>query len=190
MQYGITTRKIQFKIYTMFLFVKGQPEIEKLNFLDTIRDKLELDKSFAEEVLNTCKQLDLVDGLDYKARIMQEIDGLLETLNSTSPLKCDPCLQAETIWNLINLGYAGQKYSESEDMIVAHLKVIWEIDSKVTAEFRDTANTILMLVKQKDWLKVSGLPYDEITDRLNEVDKQINLMYENVKVTISQMDSL
>ena len=98
--------------------------------------------------------------------------------------------KVETVWTLINLGYADQEYSESEKRVVQHLIEKWEIKTEIVSELTDTAETILLLTKHEDWLKTIGLPYDETKKRLEIVEQQIQLMFENIQATISEADAV
>ena len=99
-------------------------------------------------------------------------------------------LQTEVIWTLINLGYADAEYSEPEKKVVRHLVKVWNIKEEIVSEFIDTAETILLLTKQIEWLKSVGLSYDETKKRLETVEQQIQLMFDNIQATISEADAV
>jgi hypothetical protein len=99
-------------------------------------------------------------------------------------------LQTEVIWTLINLGYADAEYSEPEKKVVRHLVKVWNIKEEIVSEFVDTAETILLLTKQIEWLKSVGLSYEETKKRLETVEQQIQLMFDNIQATISEADAV
>ena len=59
---------------------------------------------------------------------------------------------ARIIWNLVNLGYADKNYSDNEREIVDFLIARWNINKEIYQEMVDTADTILGLIKQKEWI--------------------------------------
>ena len=75
-------------------------------------------------------------------------------------------LQTKVIWTLINLGYADAEYSQPEKKVVRHLVKVWNIKEEIVSEFIDTAETILSLTRQIEWLKSIGLSYDETKERV------------------------
>ena len=38
----------------------------------------------------------------------------------------------------------------------------------------DTAETLLCLVKEKEWLKTTKRPYDEVANKISKIDNVIN----------------
>ena len=183
-----TDTKTQFKIYALFLLADGQWRPEERTLLHTIGNEIDLDKDVKSEIISYCKGLGITEG-DHSAKVIQEIDQALSD-SYFSSLQYDPRVQAETVWTLINLGYADQDYSEPEKRVVQHLIETWEIRPAVVSEFIDTAETILLLTKQESWLKSLALPYDETKKRLEIVDQQIQLMFDNIQAAISEADAV
>lgn len=116
-------------------------------------------------------------------------DQLLSDVR-TGEIKGNANLQAEIIWTLVNLAYADEEYSEPEKKYIQHLVDKLEIKPELFSEFVDTADTILLLTKQKDWLKSIGLSYDKTTERLETIDEQIQLMIDNIQETISEASAV
>lgn len=52
----------------------------------------------------------------------------------------------------------------------------------------DTAETMLMLEKKKDWFKQSGLSYDEVTAQLNIINSQIESLASDIEFSVSEAD--
>ena len=188
MFWGLTNKRIQFKIYALFLLADGQWRREEQDFLNTICKEMELDEAVKREIITYCRGLGITKG-DHSDEVIQEIDKALSG-GFMSGFSYDSCLQVETVWTLINLGYADQEYSESEKRVVQHLIEKWEIKTEIVSELTDTAETILLLTKHADWLKTIGLPYDETKKRLEIVEQQIQLMFENIQATISEADAV
>lgn len=186
---GLISKKAQFKIYALFLLADGQWRYAEMKFLDTISAEMKLDDSTKKEILSYCRELKVTEG-DCSDLVIQEIDKVTGGAFSFSGLDHDPCLQVETIWTLMNLGYADEDYSEPEKKVVLYLIRQWKVKRQLVAELTDTAKTILLLTKQKDWLKSSGLSQDEIQRRRETVDQQIQLMFDNIQATITEADAV
>ena len=124
MLWGLSDKKIQFKIYALFLLADGQWRREEQDFLNTICKEMELDESAKREIITYCRGLGITEG-DHSDEVIQEIDKALSG-GFISGFSYDSCLQVETVWTLINLGYADQEYSESEKRVVQHLIEKWE----------------------------------------------------------------
>lgn len=186
---GFTRKKVQFKMYALFLLADGQWRQEEENLLNTISKEMNLDADIKKETITYCQSLGITTG-DHSDMVIQEIDRALSVGGSFFTLHHNTCVQAETIWTLINLGYADQDYSAAEKKVVQHLVDKWEIKQEMISEFVDTAETILLLTKQIEWLKSVGLSYEETKKRLETVEQQIQLMFDNIQATISEADAV
>ena len=186
---GFTRKKVQFKMYALFLLADGQWRQEEENLLNTISKEMSLDTDIKKETITYCQSLGITTG-DHSDMVIQEIDRALSVGGPFFTLHHNTCVQAETIWTLINLGYADQDYSAAEKKVVQHLVDKWEIKQEMISEFVDTAETILLLTKQIEWLKSVGLSYEETKRRLETVEQQIQLMFDNIQATISEADAV
>lgn len=186
---GFTRKKVQFKMYALFLLADGQWKQEEENLLNTISKEMNLDTNIKEETIAYCQSLGITTG-DHSDMVIREIDRELSFGDPFFTLHHNTCLQAETIWTLINLGYADQDYSAAEKKVVQYLIDKWGIKQEIISEFVDTAETILLLTKQIEWLKSVGLSYDETKKRLETVEQQIQLMFDNIQATISEADAV
>lgn len=184
----LANKRLQFKIYALFLMADGQWRRGEQDCLNTICKEMELDESVKREIITYCRGLGITKG-DNSDEVIQEIDKALSGA-FMSGFSYDSCLQVETVWTMINLGYAEQEYSESEKRVVRHLIEKWEIKPEIVLELADTAETILLLTKHADWLKTIGLPYDETKKRLETVEQQIKLMFDNIQATISEAEAV
>lgn len=68
-------------------------------------------------------------------------------------LNSDKVLQAQTLWNLINIGYADEKYTYSEQQVVEYLADKWEVNKTLYSAMIDTADTMLMLTNKKEYIE-------------------------------------
>ncbi len=46
--------------------------------------------------------------------------------------------------------------------------------------------TFLALTKQKEWIQTTSRPYEEINGMIQEIDRNIASMFENVEISISE----
>lgn len=126
-------------------------------------------------------------------RMMKEsafkMPSLLYGMLWSSPyeyLDDDKAAQAQTIWTLINLGYADSDYSEAEKKIVKYLTEKWEVDPVLVAELDDTADALLALSRQKEWIQTTSKSRSDKNKFIEELDRSIAAMYANVEVSISE----
>lgn len=188
MLWEFACKKIQFKIYALFLLADGLWRREDQNLLNAICKEMELDESIKQKTIAYCQELGITKG-DHSDKVIQEIDQALSGAFLFG-FGYNSCLWVETVWTLINLGYADQGYSESKKKVIRHLIEKWEIKPEIISELTDTAETILLLRKHEDWLKTLGRPYDEIKTRLETVEQQVQLMFDNIQATISEADAV
>lgn len=199
--WGESPKIKQLKIYYLFMHADGECKKSEVGFLDEIIAKSELDKSELDEFIEFCGKMQIADMGHSASVAIAEIDKLLGekeesfTLGTTYPFSKnkrrdirDKKMQAQTIWTLINLGYADSKYSEEEKKVVNHLVERWKMDSMLVAELNDTAATILDLTLQKEWIQTTSKPYKEINNIIQELDRNIDSMFANVEIAISEAD--
>lgn len=86
-----------------------------------------------------------------EAAISFDLDSLPDY--SGCSLNSDKVLQAQTLWNLINIGYADEKYTYSEQQVVEYLADMWDVDKKLYSAMIDTADTMLMLTNKKEFIE-------------------------------------
>lgn len=184
---------IQLKIYYLFILSDGRCSVKEQEKFDAICQEMHIKNEKKWEIEEWGDSLPIRRG-DNSMLVLQELDKLLgnEAGNSwpMRMLNCDVNLQAETIWTLINLGYADTEFSDPEKKVVGFLAQKWDLKDIIIDELMETADTILMLTKQKDWLKTTTKSYDEISRGIQEADKKIELMFDNIKAAISEADAV
>ena len=164
------------------MLADGKATSSEKRMFNSICKAMKVDKVDKDEVINYCN--DIVNGSDdYYTEAVQEISRLLED-NST----LDKSVQTEVIWNLINIGYADTNYSDPERKIVAHLTDYWKINKAVLADINDTAETILALTNQRKWIQTTNKPLEEVTQRMQELNREIRQMKKNIEIMIEEAD--
>lgn len=186
------------KIYSLFVLVDGKwtPSIKEN--LDEIAKSLKVNKKEANEIYGDSRasvwsslpEVNLSD--DYSFEVISEIEDTLNMgpfwLRDAGNSKSYKSEQADVLWNMVLLGYDDGKYSDSEKKVIEHFAIKWKIKPIVLTEFMDTAETLKMLERQKDWLKTTQQSYDEISKQLKVVDQNIKRMLDNARATISEVD--
>lgn len=189
-------KKVQLKIYYLFMLADGKCSSNEEEMFCSICKSMDIGDDHKMEIINFCENAVHISSNDNSAQVIREIAKLLAEDNSDffgftsiypiNSINKDKCRQVETIWNLLNLAYADTGYSEAEKKVVSFLAEYWEIDPLTLSDLNDTADTILALTRQKDWLKTTSKPYDVITANLKEIDEAIARMAKNVKLLIAE----
>lgn len=189
----------QMKIYFLFMYADGESSPSETKYLNDILAKSSLSEESVREFQIFCGKMTLKLSTGNPKTVIAEIDELLGEKKASlkivrnislflGDLDASKTMQAQTIWTLINLGYADSEYSEAERAVVNHLIERWEMDPILVAELNDTAETILALASQKEWIQTTSKPYAEINSIIQELDRNIAAMFANVETSISEAD--
>lgn len=184
----------QLKICFLFMHADGESSPSETKYLNDILSKSNLSEESLQEFQAFCGQMTLKMSTGNSKTVISEIDELLGEKRSGwwpfmfGSIDGSKTMQAQTVWTLINLGYADSEYSESEKQVVNHLIERWEMDPILLAEFNDTADTILALTLQKQWVQNTSKPYTDINNIIQELDRNIASMFANVETSISEAD--
>ncbi len=92
------------------------------------------------------------------------------------------------VWTLINLSYSDGNCSEAEKNLINIIAEELRIERTALLDLEDTAKTMFMLCSQKDWLKTTNKPYDDVTKELTKIDGQIETLAQNIENLISDKD--
>lgn len=184
----------QLKICFLFMHADGESSPSETKYLNDILSKSNLSEESLQEFQAFCGKMTLKMSTGNQKTVISEIDELLGEKRSGwlpfmfGSIDDNKIMQAQTIWTLINLGYADSEYSESEKQVVDHLVERWKIDPVLFAELNDTADTILALTLQKKWIQTTSKPYAEINNTIQELDRNIASMFANMETSISEAD--
>ena len=184
----------QLKIYYLFMHADGSPSMTEANYLSDILTKSNLPEEAKKDFYAFYGQKSLMLSTATFETVIAEMDALLGEKTSScflfplSTLDHNKNLQAQTIWTLINLGYADGDYSDAEKQFISHLVERWKMDPTLVAEFTDTASTILALTMQKEWIQNTSKPYLTIHSIVQELDRSISSMAANIEISISEAD--
>lgn len=186
----------QLAIYYLFLLADGALSVSEESLLQEIISKMSLSESYIKEYRNYRKYLESKNLIHNTDDVVREIDKILgEKPSSSIPLRIfgtdldtNKVFQAQTIWTLINLGYADKVYSENEKKLVNHLIDRWKVDPTLVDELIDTADALLALTLEKQWAISSSMPYAKIRKMEEEIDRSIAVMSANIETTISEVE--
>lgn len=184
----------QLKICFLFMHADGESSPSETKYLNDILTKSNLSEESLQEFQAFCGQMMLKMSTGNPKTVISEINELLGEKRSWwlpfmfNSIDGSKGMQAQTIWTLINLGYADNEYSEPEKQVVNHLIERWEMNPNLVAEFNDTADTILALTLQKQWAQNTSKPYTDINNIIQELDRNIASMFANVETSISEAD--
>lgn len=180
MWYG---ESFKLKIYYLFMLADGRCSAEENDKFDSICRAMKVDDKNKQEVIDYCNKVMMVFSDDNSTIITVEISKLLSSGNPFSKSE-----EAEILWNLINLAYSDGEYSEPEKIVVAFLVNCWAIDATTFSDFIDTAETMLALEKEKQWLKKAGRDFDKTVAKIHGIDDTISRLAQNVNLLISEAD--
>lgn len=189
-----TSKKVQLKIYYLFMLADGKCSMDEKAKFTALCKSMGIDDDDQKEVVDSCEHSIQVSENDNSAKVIVEISKLLANEGnrnmyfSSGSLNQNKNMQVETIWRLINLGYADVEYSEAERKVVSFLSAYWGIDALTLADLNDTADTVLALTRQKEWLKTTNKPYDVVSENIAEIDAAISRMAKNVEILISEAE--
>lgn len=172
------------KLYYLFMMADGEVAYSEEKIFNQICKELEIESETKEKIIENCKDKVKESKDLFSVIVREKIDE--EAGSNWFGLR-DASSLARIIWNLIDLGYADSTYSDEEKKIVNYLVNKWSVDEEILQEFVDTADTMLALSKQKEWL-LSVFPKGLERDKKEkQMDEQIKEMLEDVKLTISEL---
>lgn len=177
-------KEIQLKIYYLFMLADGKITKNELDEYEKICNAMDVNTDEIMEIVNFCENAIHNTGNNNSEQVVK----VISELNGLSRITYDKKIQTEVIWTLINLGYADTNYSDPEKQIVSFLIDSWELDAAIVADMYDTAETLLFLEKQKEWLKTTDKSFDIISSSIKKIDITIEQMFKNIEILISEAD--
>lgn len=172
-------------LYYLYMVADGEVSYGEEKIFEEICKGLRIKEPDQQKIIDECKKL-LSSKTDvYEIIVNEEIDEKASKKRFLG-LKNDSRL-ARIVWNLVNLGYADEVYSDEERKIVHYLVEKWSVNRDVYQEFIDTADTMLALYKQKEWLK-SNFQNGSFRDKKEkEIDIKVKQLMDDVKLTIEEI---
>ena len=182
----------QIKICYLFLHADGSMSATEKAHFNEILSKKNLLGSEMEEFNSFRSEVSQKLSTGSAQAVISEVEKVLGEKGGLSlfsgTLDRHKTKQAETIWTLINLGYADDEYSQEEKKVVDYLVGRWGMDPNLIAELNDTDDTILALTIQKNWVQTTSKTQEEIDKITREIERDISTLFSNVEITISEAD--
>lgn len=180
-----TGQKEEAMLYYLYMMSDGEVSYSEEKLFNEICKELNLSEEDKQLAVVRCKEIAKDPKATLDVIMSEKIDE--QVGRAWLGLKKDTSSLAKIIWNLVNLGYADTYYSEEEKRIVKHLLEKWEVSPEVYQEMVDTADTILALTKQKEWV-ISKFPKGrERDEKEKKIDTEINTMLSDIKLTIEEL---
>lgn len=187
-----TEKNNKLKLFYSFIMADGEKSDSEINKFKSIAEAMELETEDAEQFrIEYGEYYDSFltdDDFCWRSLILSaRALAMIEEYSGIS-LRGRETNAAGTAWTLVNLAYADEDFSKSEAIILQFCKTFLNVDNVLFSEMTDTAETMLMLEKKKDWFKQSGLSYDEVTAQLNIINSQIESLASDIEFSVSEAD--
>ncbi len=187
--YGTDNHKL--KLFYCFIMADGEKSDSEIKKFKSIAESLKWDTADAEQLrIKYGKYYDSFltdDDFSWRSLILSA-RALALIIEKYSGIIDNKVEAASTIWTLVNLAYSDEDYSTDEEIILTFCKTFLNVDDVLFSEMTDTAETMLMLEKKKEWFKQSGLSYDEISTQLNTINNQIESLASDIEFSVSEAD--
>ena len=169
-------------LYCLYMMADGEISYSEEKLFNKICGELDLSTDDKIKAVTSCSEIadnsESVKAFVRGDRFGELIEWKIDTENASNT--------ARIIWNLVNLGYADKQYSEEEKNIVTYLVERWHVGEETVREMIDTADTILSLEGQKEWL-LKTFSSSERDKREKTIDVAINKLFEDMKITINEL---
>lgn len=194
---------IQLKIMYLFMNTDGVCDELEIEQFSQICEGFGISTQDRKNTISFAEQFDFKEDCDNSALTIEIIGTMLgfiqnPTIQSVKDHVSDALyapmvnenkvLKAQTIWTLINLGYADIAFTEPEKKVIEYLVSIWNIDRVFMETCIDTAETILSLINKKKWINSTDKSNGEKAIYIADIDATIKKMYHDIEISISEAD--
>ena len=171
-------------LYYFYMMADGEVSSEEKKVFRKICRELEFDSDRKKSLMKMCERL-----VDEEPDVLEIItEAEIDEKAGKRMWMGNHSSRERIIWNLINLGYSDSSYSEEEKKIVNYLVDKWSIDNEIYQEFIDTAETMLALTQQKEWI-ISTFPDGALQDeKKKKVDRALKQLQSDIKVTLAEAE--
>ena len=179
-----TGKKEEAILYYLYMMSDGEVSYSEEKLFNEICKELELDEDDKHFVIDKCREIAKNPKAAFNVIMSERFDE--QVGQGWSGLK-DASTLARILWNLVNLVYADTYYSQEEKKIVNYLIEKWNIDKEVYQEMVDTSDTMLALIKQKEWVVATFARGSTRDEKEKKIDSEINTMLSDIKLTIEEL---
>ncbi len=181
---SLRTKEKEAALYYLYMMSDGKVSKKEETLFKKLCKELEIDDNSKENIISLCENSDDKDDvLEIIKRENLEEDAIRFFFLSN----VDKKKLARLVWNLINLGYADENYSDDEKEIVAYIAEKNSLDKGIVREFTDIADTMLALTKQKKWADSAIENDDEKRMKKKEISREITKLSESIQVIIDEI---
>lgn len=177
-------KDVEATLYYLYMMADGEITYSEEKIFDNICKELDIDYDTKKAIVERCKELTDRNSDMLSIIVNEKIDE--QSGQNWFGIR-NPSKDARIVWNLINLGYADTVYSKEEKKISKFLADKWSVNAEVYQEFIDVADTMLALVKQKEWMLSTVAKEDERDKREKKIDSEIERLLADVNLTIEEL---
>lgn len=171
------------KLYYLYMRSDGNVTYNEEKIFNTICIGLHINNVEKKTVIKDCEKLLKNQPHVFSVLLQENIDAQVER---SLYGKKDQQTLSRIIWNLINLGYSNLDYSVEEKQIVNYLVAKWSVNPEVYRELADIAETMLALMKQKEWIQRTFTGNIRIKKE-QKIDIALRQLQESVELTIKEL---
>lgn len=175
---------VEASLYYLYMMADGEVTYSEEKIFDTICKELDIDYDTKEKIIKKCKEFAGKNSDMLNVIMSEKID---EQSGQNWFGERDLSKDARIIWNLVNLGYADNVYSEEERKISKYLVDKWSVNLEVYQEFIDIADTMLALVKQREWVLSTFTKGRERDKKEKKIESEMEQLLSDVNLTIEEL---
>lgn len=177
------------QICYLFLLADGEcSESEEKLFAEACEKNYGMGASSRKLAIQDYEYMPIVEGMDNSTSIMRAIGKILMRDATVVEYMWEKSDKVRLLWTLINLGYADKEYTEPERKVVEYVAKKFEIAPEDNYALHDIAETMVALVKQKEWVKRSKCSHEEYSKEMSEIDKAMERLKKSVETIVEQAD--
>ena len=176
-------------LYYLYMMSDGEVSYSEEKLFAEICSEMNVNEEEKQAAIGRCKEIAKNPKAAFDVIVSEKLDDQIRKglFYDVFHINKDMSTLTRIIWNLINLGYADAYYSEDEKRIVNHLIEKWGIKPEVYQEMVDTADAMLALTKQKEWVVLTFDKGSLRDEKERKIDLEIGAMLSDIKLTIDEL---
>ena len=113
------------------------------------------------------------------------VEGLDIALSNKVKKVADGIVPRLIVWDMLCLANSDEKYSESENRLIAHVARILNVEKSVFLEMKQLISTAISTQKEREMLEMSNRPYNEIRPLVEEIEKRNSVVLDSARALIA-----
>ena len=181
---GAIEKRNAAKIYYYLMYVDGKVTDEEIGRFEEIGKEIDEDfEKYKDEIIKECKEQ------ISKAKDSRYLyDRIQEGVENELKYQFDDCswnVSAKLIvWNMLTIAYSDQEYAETERNLIKYVACRTNVDSVYLLEMENLLKAAKAVEKEKEWIKTTDKPYEEIHTIVDELDVRKATIFNSVKQLI------